>query len=145
MSTSIEADAAAEARTQPVDDECEITIFELENLLATIRQFKNATPRSIRILYCRFLLARFFLPSILRARDVLQREWFEDLRGRAILPFLILTYSSDKNHDDLMKEIEKTEEVTTQHVTKEVLNEKCSLSRPLYLALLKVVEIVIPN
>jgi hypothetical protein len=122
----------------------EIMSYELDFLVKAVRRFSNATPRAIRIYYYRYLLARSFKDLTVKNDSPIYFEWHNDQEGKIILPLLMIEYSTKKQHDDLLAEIEKWEKSMVDPDEIVVLGESFRPSRVLYLSLLKIVEIVVP-
>ncbi len=117
---------------------------ELEFLVKAVRKYTNATPRAIRIFYYRYLLAKSFKDILIKSDSEIFIEWNNNQEGKTILPLMMIEYSSQKQHEDILAEIERVEEITENIVDVLVLGEAFKVSRNLYLSLLKIIEIVVP-
>jgi hypothetical protein len=122
----------------------EIMGYELDFLVKAVRKFSNATPRAIRIFYYRYLLAKSFKDLLIKNDSVIYEEWHNNQDNKTILPLMMIEYSTQKRHEDLLIEIVKWEGSLEDDITVDVLGESFNLSRQLYLALLKTIEIVVP-
>lgn len=119
----------------------EIEEFEYNYLKFLLKHHIDATPRSIRIYYYRYLLAKKFLVHTLPIRSELNKVW-NVLDDKKILPELIIFYSTKKNLNDLtdkLKELELSQEALPELQ----LFEKYSCNKLLAIELLKVVEMVV--
>lgn len=110
-----------------------------------IEILKAATPRSIRIFYYRYQLAKYFSAMLVAEGTSIYTEWqlFSD-RERAILPHLIVEYSTEKKHRQLTDTIDAISGPPEELIAIHSLKTKFVLSKGLYCALLKIVEIVVP-
>jgi hypothetical protein len=124
-------------------EEFEIMDYELEYLLKAVKEFKQATPRSIRIFYYRYLLAKHFKEIIIRKESTVFSEWVV-YNQKELLCYMIVDYSSSQNQEQLLDELVRTSNEKLDRVTKLFLGREFTVSRELYFALLKVVEIVVP-
>jgi len=124
-------------------EEFEIMDYELEYLLEAVRLLKNATPRAIRIFYYRYLLAKHFKDIVIRKDSDIFNEWVL-FTQKKILSFMIVEYSSNRNQQELADELSEISKEQSNVLSRTFLGENFKLSTNLYLAILKVVEIVVP-
>lgn len=85
------------------DHRFEIEEFEYKMLYPYLHIFVELTPRSIRIYYYRYLLARQLMSHRLREDAAFHREWNSDFPHRELLPFLILKFTHDGEVDEIAK------------------------------------------
>nr|WP_294862191.1 P-loop NTPase fold protein [uncultured Fluviicola sp.] len=123
------------------DPDYEIEEFEYDYLKLMLKYHIDATPRSIRIYYYRYLLAKKFLAHQLPYGSGLSYVWgiFDD---KKILPELIIYYSTEKNLDDLSERLKQLE-FTEDEFAELQLFDKYSFNRLLAIELFKVVEMVV--
>jgi hypothetical protein len=129
----------------PHNEEKEIMGHEMDRLKIALGDFHEATPRSIRIFYYRYLLAKYFKQYLIKEGSPIAREWLLlSNEEKAILPHLIIRYGNSSNQIQLKDDILKA--TNSQEETLEIpsLKTKVKLSRELHLALLRIVEIVVP-
>ena len=85
------------------DNRFEIEEFEYEMLHPYLHIFVELTPRSIRIYYYRYLLARQLMSHRLREDPVFTQAWNSDFPHRELLPFLILKFTHDGEVDEIAR------------------------------------------
>ena len=119
----------------------EIEEFEYDYLKLMLKHHIDATPRSIRIYYYRYLLAKRFLIHQLPIGSGLNYIW-RISNEKKILPELIIFYSTVKNLDDLNTELKQIE-LSIENKIELELFEKYTINRLLTIQLMKVVEIVV--
>jgi hypothetical protein len=129
----------------PTADNTEISKDEYTMLRQVLARFNEGTPRSIKIFYYRFLLAKRVLNYKLNRGSKLHGEWSELKSNKIMLPYLILSYTlntGNKTFEDEYKSLEG--KPTEESMNIEVFSLTFSLSRGLYFQLLKIVEMVVP-
>ncbi|MBL0745491.1 P-loop NTPase fold protein [Chryseolinea lacunae] len=126
------------------DKNFEIMDYELSFLREAVEKYKKATPRSIRIFYYRYLLAKAFKDAFIKRNSAIFFEWNYFQNEKAILPYLIVEYSGNKSHQDLLDMIDSIAASKEGVVEISSLNRSFSLSKELCLLLLKIVEVVAP-
>lgn len=125
-------------------DEFEVSEFEFNNLSTTIEKSLDATPRSIRIFYYRYLMARDFKEIMISNNPELHNEW-QKFEGKELLFFLIMEYGTRESHDSLIARIRGLSTDRDDAIIEFTLFDKVwKVSKPLALALLKLVEVVVP-
>lgn len=124
-------------------EEFEIMDYELEYIKNAVKKLSNATPRSIRIFYYRYLLAKHFKEIIIQKDSALYNQWLM-FEQKEILCCMIVEYSSEKKQQDLLAELKSAASYSSSEISKILLGKSFTLSANLYRALLKVVEIVVP-
>lgn len=120
----------------------EIEEFEYNYLKFLLKHHIDATPRSIRIYYYRYLLAKKFLIHKLPLRSELNHVW-NILDDKKILPELIVFYSTVQNLDDLNVKLKQIESSEDSDIDLDLFQKYSSLNKLLVIELIKVVEIVI--
>lgn len=123
------------------DPDYEIEEFEYDYLKLMLKYHIDATPRSIRIYYYRYLLAKNFLVHQLPNGSSLSYVWnvFDE---KKILPELIIYYSTEKNLDSLNERLKQLELIEDEYADLQLF-EKYSFNRLLAIELFKVVEMVV--
>lgn len=118
----------------------EIDEEEYNALVDIVSKYNNATPRTIRIFYYRFLLAKRFLMLDFNLDRNLKKEW-DKYTDPAILPYIIadctLKHSVSKDNLEIIFQTEDFWEIN-------ILNKPFTIKPTVLDELLKIAEIVIP-
>ncbi len=122
----------------------EIDEFEYNTLRNLLSFYNDATPRTIKIFYYRYLLAKRFAVYTAQTNHNFFNEWNAVNVNKSILPYLILNYTiigPDCIHSDILDNhhIENSSSVEI-----ELFKMQFSISKTLWIDLLKIVEIVVP-
>ena len=127
------------------NDKFELMDYEADKLQKALLKYKDVTPRSLRIFYYRYLLAKEFINLTIGNRDSAKYlEWQKNDHQKVLLPYLLVVYAKEKSHSDLLKEIESIEAKPLGLIEVSCLKEKFQISKDLYLSLLKIIETVVP-
>lgn len=139
--TSKDSINASHIQFEHADPDYEIEEFEYDYLKLMLKHHIDATPRSIRIYYYRYLLAKKFLIHQLPYGSGLNYVWgiFDQ---KKILAELIIFYSTEKNLNDLNERLKELE-LTQDEFAELQLFEKYSFNRLLAIELFKIVEMVV--
>jgi|GEM_PF-5698405 len=123
-------------------EDFELTEIENKFLKEILHNYINANPRSIRIYYYRYLLAKHLLSK----EGIGQNEnspW-EEYSNKEILPNILLKYSTIDNIDNLVQERRNIVNTPTESISYEAMGKTYQIDRSLLVKILCIVEMVIP-
>lgn len=121
----------------------ELEEFEYDILKSTLINYKNATPRSIRIYYFRYLLAKKIIQEV--AQDKTRQEWNNLPKpDKEILPLLILYYSTikDTSQFEIDKELYNKQDSNT--INCDLFQTTFIIKKSLFCDILNIIEMVVP-
>lgn len=122
----------------------EITKSEYDLLKSTLESLTEATPRTIRIYYYRYLFAKKIMKYKFKTRSVLNKKWDDLNRKKWILPLLIIYYSIANDSKEMDVELESLEKQNDNKIKKVLLGRSIDIDKNLYKELLRIVEMVVP-
>jgi len=125
------------------DNDFELEDFEYKFLTDIIEQEMIATPRNIRIIYYRYLLAKRFMSYRLSAKPQLTSEWNVNC-DKSILPHLIVYYGSVRSPEDMYGEHSGALKTDENQIKVPIFGNEFVLNKNLFLELLQIIDIVVP-
>lgn len=128
---------------QAGDTNFEIEEFEYNFLTKCINDYEQATPRSIRIYYYRYLLAKK-LRNIQSNTQTVNEYLWSIYPKKEIIAHLIIYYSQDKGPLDLIADRKRYSNVIIEDIDLTFFAKKYTINRLLLIYLMNIVEIVVP-
>jgi len=125
------------------NDQFELESFELNFLNGVLELSSNITPRTIRIFYYRYLMAKRFMSYKFSKNKFLLARWNNPRNDKSILPFLIMQYSTTHSPLEIAKEYEVIRK-SDREVNASVLGKSFTINSELLREIYMVIELVVP-
>ncbi len=122
----------------------EIEDFEYEFLKSSLGYFDEVTPRSIRIYYYRYLLAKRLLTHCIPSTSSLYLNWHNLEKQKTVLPELIIKYSKYSSPEEIIKYKQELFLNKDDIVELKLFDHNYLIDKILLVELINIVEMVVP-